>query len=404
VDVSAYVLACGACGGIPHAINSASWENSSLKHKRKEKKIKMKHRFTITTIILIIAALTLISAPTKSSQQGTTNAIWGRRFTPLPGTVKITPLGSHQGEFCRNDRALLFEDPTGIRILWDPGRTVDENDPRLGNIHVIVLSSVHGDHIGDTKPNPSSPGTCAAPSTISAAPNSTAAAITARKNAAVFAGGEMATFLADKIADVRGVSTPGCPDSDADNPMTVPITAPCTASLRPGGTRAVRLATASSAAPVSIANFQAFHSNGIPPSLVDSPGVANGTTAYGGNDGGAIFEFTNGLHVYCTGDTGLTGDMRIIVKIYYDINLVVANIGDMYSLGPREGAFAINMLLTPTTVIPSHINEAATINGIPAGRRLPLFTQLVNKLNTAVVVPLSGVTRMFDGQGHCINC
>ena len=127
----------------------------------------MKDRFTITSIILIIATLTLISAPTKSSQQGTTTApIWGRRFTPLPGTVKITPLGSHQGEFCRNDRALLFEDPTGIRVLWDPGRTVDENDPRLGNIHLVVLSSVHGVHIGDTKPNPSSPGTCAAPGPV----------------------------------------------------------------------------------------------------------------------------------------------------------------------------------------------------------------------------------------------
>jgi hypothetical protein len=364
----------------------------------------MKDRFTITSIILIIATLTLISAPTKSSQQGTTNAIWGRRFTPLPGTVKITPLGSHQGEFCRNDRAILFEDPTGIRILWDPGRTVDENDPRLGNIHVVVLSSVHGDHIGDTKPNPSSPGTCAAPGTISAAPNSTAAAIAARKNAAVFAGGEMAAFLADKIADIRGVSTPSCPDSDSDNPMPIPLTALCTGTLRPGGTRAVRFATSNSAATVSIATFQAFHSNGIPPSLVDAPGVANGTTAYGGNDGGAIFEFTNGLHVYCTGDTGLTGDMKTIVNDYYDINLAVVNIGDMYSLGPREGAYAINTLLTPTTVIPSHINEAATINGIPAGRRLPLFSQLVNKLNTAVVIPLSGVTRMFDGQGRCINC
>ena len=33
--------------------------------------------------------------------------------------VKITPLGSHDGEFCQNDRAMLFEDPTGVRILYD---------------------------------------------------------------------------------------------------------------------------------------------------------------------------------------------------------------------------------------------------------------------------------------------
>ena len=164
------------------------------------------------------------------------------------------------------------------------------------------------------------------------------------------------------------------------------------------------MAISTSTAAVSIANFQAFHSNGIPPSLVDAPGVANGTTAYGGNDGGAIIEFTNGLHVYCTGDTGLTGDMKIIVNNYYDVDLVVANIGDSVTLGPREGAYAINLLLQPKTVIPQHINEAATINGVPAGRRLPLFLKLVDPILTKVVVPLSGVTRMFDGQGHCTNC
>jgi len=32
-------------------------------------------------------------------------------------TVKITPLGSHDGEFCRLDRAMVFEDPDGTRIL-----------------------------------------------------------------------------------------------------------------------------------------------------------------------------------------------------------------------------------------------------------------------------------------------
>ena len=31
-------------------------------------------------------------------------------------TVKITPLGSHDGEFCALDRALIFEDPDGIRV------------------------------------------------------------------------------------------------------------------------------------------------------------------------------------------------------------------------------------------------------------------------------------------------
>jgi hypothetical protein len=41
-----------------------------------------------------------------------------------PETVKVTPLGSRTGNFCAQDRALLFEDPTGVGILYDPGNTV----------------------------------------------------------------------------------------------------------------------------------------------------------------------------------------------------------------------------------------------------------------------------------------
>src|SRR3954466_14949642 len=66
-------------------------------------------------------------------------------------TVKITPLGSHDGEFCPLDRALVFEDPDGTRILYDAGRTVrGPNDPRLGKIDAGLLTHVHGDHIGDS--------------------------------------------------------------------------------------------------------------------------------------------------------------------------------------------------------------------------------------------------------------
>ena len=58
------------------------------------------------------------------------------------GVVQVTPLGSHAGELCFADRAIVFEDPKGVRILYDPGRTVDESDPRLGTIDVVLLSHV----------------------------------------------------------------------------------------------------------------------------------------------------------------------------------------------------------------------------------------------------------------------
>ncbi len=31
--------------------------------------------------------------------------------------VKVTPLGTHPGELCDRDRAMIFEDPSGVRIL-----------------------------------------------------------------------------------------------------------------------------------------------------------------------------------------------------------------------------------------------------------------------------------------------
>lgn len=152
-------------------------------------------------------------------------------------------------------------------------------------------------------------------------------------------------------------------------------------------------------------------------SLLDAPGVAPGTTGYGGNDGGFVVKFTNGLTVYLTADTGLSGDTKTIVRDFYQPRLVVINVGDIFSLGPDEAAFAVNRLIQPRTVIPSHINEAATSGGTASGERLKRFVEQVRTLGARasrggrfgerqidIVIPLSGVTREFDGEGRCVNC
>jgi len=338
-------------------------------------------------------------------------------------TVKVTPLGSNAGDFCRDDRALLFEDPTGVRVLWDPGRTINGGaDARLGDVHVVILSHAHVDHIGD-RLHQTSDG-CGGNATGALFPQSNLAAIAAAKNAAVFAGGEMADFLARKIQNIRGSATAGCPAAGLTNEMTVPLTSPCTAALRPGGSRTVRFSGAS--AGVKFASVPAFHSNGIPASLVDAPGVAPNTTGYGGDEGGFVVKFTNGLTVYLTGDTGLFGDMETIVRRFYQSNLAVMNMSDTVTLGPDEAAFAAKELIQPQTVIPSHINEAATEGGaVRAGTRLERFISQVRVSQSGVgglgdlfrglgrpartpaidvILPLSGVTREFDGRGRCMNC
>ena len=73
--------------------------------------------------------------------------------------VKITPVGTHPGELCHRDRATIFEDPTGVRLLYDPGQSVTgADDPRLGDIHAVLLSHAHGDHIRQSELNWSGPG------------------------------------------------------------------------------------------------------------------------------------------------------------------------------------------------------------------------------------------------------
>jgi L-ascorbate metabolism protein UlaG (beta-lactamase superfamily) len=97
--------------------------------------------------------------------------------------VKITPIGSHDGEFCRLDRAMVFEDPNGTRVLYDVGRTVaGADDPRLGKIDAVLVSHVHGDHLGDKHIPAANAGECGKPEfSVGATPNSNSVNIVVAK-------------------------------------------------------------------------------------------------------------------------------------------------------------------------------------------------------------------------------
>ncbi|MGP9831550.1 hypothetical protein [Marinobacter sp. NSM] len=118
--------------------------------------------------------------------------------------VKVNPLGSHDGEFCSRDRALIFEDPNGTRILYDAGRTVaGPDDPRLGNIDVILVSHMHGDHVGDQRIDKTNQGSCGNPETsVSSLPQSNTVDIALKKKSTIVTGSEMPAFFAAKLNEV----------------------------------------------------------------------------------------------------------------------------------------------------------------------------------------------------------
>ena len=294
--------------------------------------------------------------------------------------VKVTPLGSHDGEFCSRDRALVFEDPNGTRILYDAGRTVaGPDDPRLGKIDVVLVSHMHGDHVGDQRISKTNQGTCGSPDTgVSTLPQSNTVDIAVKHGATIVTGSEMPAFFAAKLKDAGG---------DPANSMLV----------RFGGEREV--------GGVAITTVPAVHSNGVSPSFLTGPLAeylaAAGVGASVGPPTGYVLKFSNGLVVYLSGDTGITAEQKLVVKDHYGAGLVVMNIGDTFTTGPKQAAYVINDLVQPKAVIASHANESATSGGkVQDGTRTALFRDSVT---VPVHVPLSGRTMAFNGMASCVS-
>ena len=67
-----------------------------------------------------------------------------------------------------------------------------------------------------------------------------------------------------------------------------------------------------------------------------------------------------------------------------------------------QAAWAVEELIKPKAVIPSHANEAATEGGdVIPGTRTQKFIELVESI--PVHLPLSGQTMEFDGDGSCVK-
>jgi L-ascorbate metabolism protein UlaG (beta-lactamase superfamily) len=98
----------------------------------------------------------------------------------------------------------------------------------------------------------------------------------------------------------------------------------------------------------------AFHSNSI---------EENGQRIYAGEAGGFIVRLPGGVGVYHAGDTAVFGDMKLIGEIYKP-EVALLPIGDVFTMGPREAAFAIR-LLGVKHVIPMHYATFPMLTGMP---------------------------------------
>ena len=316
--------------------------------------------------------------------------------------VKITPVGSHPGELCANDRATIFEDPTGVRILYDVAHNVTAgDDPRLGTIHLVLLSHMHGDHVGDQKLKALGAGTCASSDRVPA-PNSTTAEVAAAKNAALVMTRLISGFVAAKVQNIRGDGKPiaFCPQTDGVT--NVPVAAVCRSITDLGGVFIAKAPNASQGVEITI--VYASHANNVPPALLSEAQRAilkdDGAVVEYGPATGYVIKFTNGLTAYLSGDTGIHTEMKTVVNEYHKANLALLNLG----LNPgifMSGAHAMNELVRPASVILTHPNEPVTEGGKlrPASRTAALIKQLKATSHLAI----SGRTMEFDGKGKCVS-
>jgi hypothetical protein len=162
------------------------------------------------------------------------------------------------------------------------------DDPRLGEIHLVLLSHVHGDHIGDQKLKALGAGTCANSGRVPAGPNSMTAEVAAANTAALVMTRSISGLIGAKIQNIRGGKPiTFCPQTDGAT--NLPVGAVCRSSTDLGGTFMAKTPNAS-------------HSNNMPLILLSEAQratlSADGAGLEFGPPTGFVIKFTNGLSAY----------------------------------------------------------------------------------------------------------
>ena len=118
----------------------------------------------------------------------------------------------------------------------------------------------------------------------------------------------------------------------------------------------------------------------------------DGSVTYGGEPGGFVIQEADGTTLYYSGDTALTMDMKLTAE-FYQPNLAILPIGDLYTMDPRAAAMACKFLACQA-VIPCHYGTFPALTGTPEQ-----FKEELSKLDlsTKMIVLQPGDTTTYSG-------
>lgn len=111
-------------------------------------------------------------------------------------------------------------------------------------------------------------------------------------------------------------------------------------------------------------------------SAAHSSGIEDGSqVVYGGEPCGYVLTLEDGTRIYNAGDTGPIADMNVIGELYKP-DIALLPIGDLYTMGPYEAAWAAKAVQAKY-VVPCHHSTFPALTGTPE-----MFREELKKLGS----------------------
>ena len=105
---------------------------------------------------------------------------------------------------------------------------------------------------------------------------------------------------------------------------------------------------------------------------------------YAGDPAGLVLSFEDDICLYHMGDTNIFGDLKLYGELY-EPTVVLAPIGDHFTMGPEEAAYAVEML-DPAIAVPIHYGTWPPIASDPLE-----FKETLEELeDIEVLIPKAG--------------